>query len=91
MSKVYCDITVSVDWYVAGSNQVEQVAAAGAFVMGRNMFGPIRAEWDLDWKGWWGEDPHHAPVFVLTHHPRQPLAMQGGTTFALSPTALRAQ
>jgi hypothetical protein len=49
MSKVYCDITVSVDWYVAGSNQVEQVAAAGAFAMGRNMFGPIRAEWDLDW------------------------------------------
>jgi dihydrofolate reductase len=50
--------------------------------MGRNMFGPIRGEWDLDWKGWWGEEPpYHAPVFVLTHHPRKPLVMQAGTTF----------
>jgi dihydrofolate reductase len=46
------------------------------------MFGPGRGEWDLDWKGWWGDDPpYHAPVFVLTHHPREPLEMQGGTTF----------
>ena len=50
--------------------------------MGRNMFAPGRGEWDLDWAGWWGEDPpYHAPVFVLTHHPRDPLVMQGGTTF----------
>ena len=50
--------------------------------MGRNMFGPGRGAWDAQWKGWWGEDPpYHAPVFVLTNHPREPLTMQGGTTF----------
>jgi dihydrofolate reductase len=51
--------------------------------MGRNMFGPIRGPWqDESWRGWWGDDPpFHAPVFVLTHHPRAPLEMQGGTTF----------
>ena len=50
--------------------------------MGRNMFGPIRGEWDEDWRGWWGEDPpYHAPVFVLTHHAHEPIEMQGGTTF----------
>jgi dihydrofolate reductase len=56
---------------------------AGAFVMGRNMFGPVRGPWpDLSWRGWWGESPpYHAPVFVLTHHEREPLAMEGGTTF----------
>ncbi len=54
----------------------------GAYVMGRNMFGPIRGEWDEDWEGWWGpEPPYHAPVFVLTHHAREPLQMEGGTTF----------
>ena len=54
----------------------------GAFVMGRNMYGPIRGEWDEDWRGWWGEDPpYHAPVFVLTHHPHDPIEMAGGTTF----------
>ncbi len=54
----------------------------GAYVMGRNMFGPGRGEWDLDWKGWWGDEPpYHAPVFVLTHHARDPLTMDGGTTF----------
>src|ERR1700722_13894007 len=55
----------------------------GATIMGRNMFGPIRGPWDQsEWTGWWGEDPpfHHS-VFVLTHHPRPPLEMQGGTTF----------
>jgi dihydrofolate reductase len=58
------------------------MAAASAYVMGRNMFGPIRGEWDLDWKGWWGGDPpFHAPVFVLTHHDREPVQMEGGTTF----------
>ena len=55
----------------------------GATVMGRNMFGPIRGPWaDQDWKGWWGDDPpYHTPVFVLTHHPRPPITMAGGTTF----------
>jgi dihydrofolate reductase len=58
------------------------MVSAGAFIMGRNMFGPIRGEWDLDWKGWWGDEPpYHAPVFVLTHHPRDPVEMEGGTTF----------
>jgi len=62
--------------------EAEAMVSAGAYVMGRNMFGPVRGEWDLDWRGWWGEDPpYHAPVFVLTHHPREPLEMDGGTTF----------
>jgi len=54
----------------------------GAYVMGRNMFGPVRGPWDGDWRGWWGEEPpYHAPVFVLTHYPHDPIAMEGGTTF----------
>ncbi|HEY4311323.1 MAG TPA: dihydrofolate reductase family protein [Pirellulales bacterium] len=55
----------------------------GAWVLGRNMFGPVRGVWpDESWKGWWGENPpFHAPVYVLTHHPRQSLPMQGGTDF----------
>lgn len=55
----------------------------GAWIMGRNMFGPIRGAWpDNEWKGWWGENPpYHVPVFVLTNHARQPLSMKGGTTF----------
>src|SRR3954469_22243105 len=54
----------------------------GAFIMGRNMFGPIRGEWEGDWRGWWGEDPpYHTPVYVLTHHARESLEMEGGTTF----------
>jgi dihydrofolate reductase len=54
----------------------------GAYVMGRNMFGPVRGEWDEDWRGWWGpEPPYHAPVFVLTHHAHAPIEMDGGTTF----------
>jgi dihydrofolate reductase len=58
------------------------LAPRGAYVMGRNMFGPIRGEWDGDWRGWWGDDPpYHAPVFVLTHYPREPIEMEGGTTF----------
>jgi dihydrofolate reductase len=60
----------------------DEIVSAGAYVMGRNMFGPIRGEWDLNWTGWWGDDPpYHRPVFALTHHPRDPLTMQGGTTF----------
>jgi dihydrofolate reductase len=58
------------------------LAPKGAYLMGRNMFGPIRGEWTGDWRGWWEEEPpYHAPVFVLTHHAREPLEMQGGTTF----------
>src|SRR5437660_11279760 len=55
----------------------------GAWILGRNMFGPVRGAWpDDSWKGWWGEEPpYHVPVFVLTHHAREPLAMKGGTTF----------
>jgi dihydrofolate reductase len=109
MSKVTCDISVSIDGYAAGPNQSlenpigegvealhrwmfeaaeenaaerEAITAAGAYIMGRNMFGPGRGEWDESWRGWWGDDPpYHAPVFVLTHHARAPLEMQGGTTF----------
>jgi dihydrofolate reductase len=55
----------------------------GAWILGRNMFSPVRGPWlDESWRGWWGEDPpYHVPVFVLTHHARAPLQMQGGTTF----------
>jgi dihydrofolate reductase len=55
----------------------------GAWILGRNMFGPIRGAWpDESWKGWWGDDPpYHVPTFVLTHHARDPLEMKGGTTF----------
>ena len=109
MSRVTCDMSISVDGFVAGPNQsmenafgegveglhrwmfeepdanaaqIDAMTAAGAFVMGRNMFGPGRGAWDDDWKGWWGEEPpYHAPVVVLTHHAREPLTMEGGTTF----------
>ncbi|MCU1408876.1 MAG: 5-amino-6-(5-phosphoribosylamino)uracil reductase [Microbacteriaceae bacterium] len=61
---------------------IEAITSAGAYIMGRNMFGPGRGEWDTDWTGWWGDEPpYHAPVFVLTHHAREPLTMLGGTTF----------
>jgi dihydrofolate reductase len=55
----------------------------GAWILGRNMFGPVRGPWpDESWRGWWGEEPsYHAPVFVLTHHARKPLEMKGGTVF----------
>jgi dihydrofolate reductase len=110
MTKVTCDIALSVDGFAAGPNQsvdaplgdggellhrwmfeeperhadvIDSITSAGAYVMGRNMFGPGRGDWDEQWRGWWGEDPpYHAPVFVLTHHPREPLVMEGGTTFA---------
>jgi len=59
------------------------MAGMGAWIMGRNMFGPIRGDWpDDEWKGWWGEEPpYHCPVFVLTHHARAPIEMKGGTVF----------
>ena len=110
MTKVTCDMAMSIDGFVAGPNQsldnplgegagdrlhrwmfeqpdanaaaIEAITASGAFIMGRNMFGPGRGGWDQRWKGWWGDEPpYHAPVFVLTQHPREPVAMQGGTTF----------
>jgi dihydrofolate reductase len=62
--------------------ETDQMTAARAFIMGRNMFGPVRGEWDRAWNGWWGDDPpFHAPVFVLTHHAREPQPMEGGTTY----------
>ena len=109
MSRVTCDLTISLDGFVAGPNQsmteplgeggellhrwmfeeaesnaaeLEGILAAGAYIMGRNMFGPMRGEWDEPWRGWWGEEPpYRAPVFVLTHHPHEPIEMGGGTTF----------
>jgi dihydrofolate reductase len=59
------------------------MAGMGAWIMGRNMFGPIRGDWpDGEWKGWWGDEPpYHCPVFVLTHHARAPIEMKGGTVF----------
>ncbi|HEX9094834.1 MAG TPA: dihydrofolate reductase family protein [Candidatus Dormibacteraeota bacterium] len=123
MGKVTCQISISLDGFVAGPNQSldnpigeggmrlhdwvfatsswrrqqgqdggvdgvdsevadEVMQGVGAFVMGRKMFGGGSGPWDEDWQGWWGDDPpYHAPVFVLTHHPRAPLVMKGGTTF----------
>jgi dihydrofolate reductase len=59
------------------------MAGFGAFILGRNMFGPVRGGWpDDEWKGWWGDNPpYHAPTFVLTHYPRDPVEMEGGTVF----------
>jgi dihydrofolate reductase len=113
MTSVICQLTISLDGFVAGPSQsldnpigeggsrLHEWAFAGddgpaldadlaarhgegigAYVMGRNMFGPDRGEWDLNWRGWWGDDPpYHAPVFVLAHHPREDVPMEGGTTF----------
>jgi dihydrofolate reductase len=62
--------------------ELDAICSAGAYVMGRNMYGPDRGEWDLDWHGWWGDDPpYHGPVFVLGHREREPVPMEGGTTF----------
>jgi dihydrofolate reductase len=66
-------------------NQIAEqgMANMGAWILGRNMFGPVRGPWpDESWKGWWGEEPpYQVPTFVLTHHAREPIAMKGGTTF----------
>ena len=68
------------------------MANAGAFILGRNMFGPIRGPWpDESWSGWWGKNPpYHAPTFVLTHHPRAPKEMEGGTVFHFVTDGIRA-
>ena len=123
MNSVTCQISISLDGFVAGPNQSlenplgeggmrlhewvfataawrrqhggeggepnldsdivdEAVANVGAYIMGRRMFGGGDGAWDPAWRGWWGEDPpFHVPVFVLTHHPREPLPLQGGTKF----------
>jgi dihydrofolate reductase len=123
MNSVTCQISISLDGFVAGPNQslenpigeggmrlhewvfktdgwrrqhglddgerdadseiVEDVVRdVGAYIMGRKMFGGSDGPWDEEWTGWWGEDPpFHVPVFVLTHYAREPLVMQGGTTF----------
>jgi dihydrofolate reductase len=123
MAIAKCQISVSLDGYMAGPNQSEdnplgeggmalhewafklatfrgpdkeggEVNAStpvveamfdnvGAVLMGRNMFGPVRGEWgDSEWNGWWGDNPpYHVPTFVLTHHEREPVEMEGGTTF----------
>jgi dihydrofolate reductase len=77
------------------AEELARITAAGAYVMGRNMFGPGRGPWDPSWRGWWGDEPpYHAPVFVLTHHARPPLPMAGGTTFSFvtdGPAAALAQ
>jgi dihydrofolate reductase len=123
MTSVTCNISISLDGFVAGPNQSienplgeggmrlhqwvfetaswreqqgleggprtadsevagEVVRDVGAYIMGRKMFGGGPGPWDEAWRGWWGEEPpYHAPVFVLTHHPRETLPMRGGTTF----------
>jgi dihydrofolate reductase len=123
MNSVTCQISISLDGFVAGPNQSlenplgeggmrlhewafanagwrrqhgldggeegpdsevaeEAVAGVGAYIMGRKMFGGGDGPWDQSWTGWWGDDPpFHLPVFVLTHHAREPLTMQGGTSF----------
>lgn len=73
---------------------VDQILAPKAYIMGRNMFGPVRGDWpDVEprdeWKGWWGENPpYHGPVYVLTHHPHDPIEMEGGTTFHFVTTGI---
>jgi dihydrofolate reductase len=68
---------------IDGDFATRSMAGFGAFILGRNMFGPVRGDWpDESWKGWWGDDPpYHAPTFILTHYPRAPIVMKGGTTF----------
>jgi dihydrofolate reductase len=70
----------------------QSFAGIGAWILGRNMFGPIRGPWlDDSWKGWWGDEPpYHTHVFVLTHHPRAPLRMAGGTEFHFVTEGIRA-
>ena len=124
MSRLRCQISISLDGFVAGPNQSEEnplgeggerlhewvlpleawrrshgehggevnestrileesIENIGAAVMGRNMFGPVRGAWgDEQWTGWWGDNPpYHYPVFVVTHHPRESVEMEGGTTY----------
>ena len=87
--KMHGDFAASLIGDKPGREDVDDDFAArgfeniGAWIMGRNMFGPVRGEWpDETWRGWWGDNPpYHSDVFVLTHHARAPLEMEGGTTF----------
>ena len=75
----------------ANADEIAALTSASAYIMGRNMFGPGRGAWDDDWRGWWGEEPpYHAPVFVLSHHPRDLLTMQGGITFTFVTDGIQA-
>ena len=68
--------------YEENRAEVDAIVDSGATIMGRNMFGPVRGEWDREWRGWWGDEPpYHGPVFVLTHFAHEPIEMRGGTTF----------
>lgn len=74
------------DWRFTGDAEgqalMDRFSSNRAFILGRNMFGPVRGDWDREWNGWWGDNPpYHAPTFVLTHYPRDPQPMDGGTTF----------
>jgi dihydrofolate reductase len=88
MGKLKANIASSVDGYVAGPNQSEDnpigeemFENVGAVIMGRNMFGPIRGDWgNAEWEGWGDDPPYHVPVFVLTHHERDRIEKQGGTS-----------
>jgi dihydrofolate reductase len=78
------DLLMSWRWEESDKHkaEVEALVSAGAYIMGANMFGPKNLRMTADWKGWWDENPpFHAPVFVLTHEKREPLVMEGGTTF----------
>lgn len=109
MGQVVCDLSISLDGFVAGPDQSREhplgrggdrvhawhagdhpdgaaeaarIVEPKAFIMGRNMYGPVRGPWTEEWTGWWGDEPpYHAPVFVLTHHAHEDLPMEGGTTF----------
>lgn len=84
-TRVWQQMHGGTDGETGADNEVAELGFAGfgAWILGRNMFGPIRGPWpDECWKGWWGDEPpYHTPVFVLTHHPRMPLCMSGGTEF----------
>jgi len=84
-TRVFCRMHGQGDGETGVDNRMaeEGFENVGAWILGRNMFGPVRGPWpDESWRGWWGEaPPYHVPAFVLTHHARGPLAMKGGTTF----------
>lgn len=89
-----CDFEALARWRFqdaeANAAEIEAIVGADAYVMGRHMFGPGRGEHDPEWNGWWGEEPpYRGPVFVLSHHEREPLVLQGGTTFTFVTSGLR--
>ncbi len=89
-----CDFEMFARWRFADAEanaaEIESAVGADAYVMGRNMFTPRRGEHDPEWTGWWGDEPpYRAPVFVVTHHEREPLEMAGGTTFTFVTSGLQ--